>query len=461
MCGIVGYIGPKTATPLLIEGLKRLEYRGYDSAGIATMNGAGLESRKAKGKISMLEAVVEGAPVHGTVGIAHTRWATHGAPNECNAHPHHDCTGTIAVVHNGIIENYGALRQMLIQQGHKFESEPAPEGLAPLIEAARDDDPLEDAVIDALHLVEGTYGIAVISSKDPDKIVCARKGSPLLIGLGENEYYVASDVAAILQHTRQVVYLDDGEMGVLTRSGYEVLDLNARRISKGVSRIDWSLDEIEKGGYDHFMLKEIFEQPNTIQETMRGRLIVEEGFSKLGGLNLTKEELLAIDQIVITACGTSWHSGLIGEMYIEELARIRCEVEYASEFRYRNPIVTNTTLCTVISQSGETADTLAAMREAKRRGAKTLGLVNVVGSTIAREDHGGIYLHAGPEIGVASTKAFTSQVIALALLTLKLGRRRSLSVVKGREIAQAMLGLPEQIQSILDRAHEIETIADR
>jgi len=462
MCGIVGYVGPKTASPLLIEGLKRLEYRGYDSAGIATMNGAGLETRKAKGKISMLEAVVQGAPVHGTVGIAHTRWATHGPPNECNAHPHHDCTNTIAVVHNGIIENYGALRQMLINQGHTFQSETDTEVLAHLIEAAMgDDESLEDAVIDALHLVEGTYGIAVISSRDPDKIVAARKGSPLLLGLGEGEYYVASDVAAILQHTRQVVYLDDGEMGVLTRGGYEVLDLNARRIRKGVSRIDWDLDQIEKGGFDHFMLKEIFEQPQTIQNTMRGRLVVDEGFSKLGGLNLTRQQMLELDRIIITACGTSWHSGIIGELYIEELARIPVEVEYASEFRYRNPIVTKNTLCIVISQSGETADTLAAMREAKRRGARTLGLVNVVGSTIAREDDGGIYLHAGPEIGVASTKAFTSQVIALALLTLKLGRLREMSVVRGRQIAQAMLKLPEQIQSILDRASEIEALAER
>ena len=461
MCGIVGYIGSKTATPLLIEGLKRLEYRGYDSAGIATMNGAGLETRRAKGKISMLEAVVEGSPVHGTVGIAHTRWATHGAPNECNAHPQHDCTNTIAVVHNGIIENYGALRQMLIKQGHTFQSETDTEVIAHLIEAAMEDDPLEDAVIDALHLVEGTYGIAVISSRDPDKIVAARKGSPLLLGLGENEFYVASDVAAILQHTRQVVYLDDGEMGVLTRNGYEVLDLNARRVRKGVSRIDWDLDQIEKGGFDHFMLKEIFEQPQTIQNTMRGRLVVDEGFSKLGGLNLTRQQMLDLDRIVITACGTSWHSGLIGELYLEELARIPVEVEYASEFRYRNPIVTKNTLCVVISQSGETADTLAAMREAKRRGARTLGLVNVVGSTIAREDDGGIYLHAGPEIGVASTKAFTSQVIALALLTLKLGRLREMSVVKGRQIAQAMLRLPEQIQSILDRAPELEALAER
>jgi glucosamine--fructose-6-phosphate aminotransferase (isomerizing) len=460
MCGIVGYVGGRGATGLLIEGLKRLEYRGYDSAGIAMSNGHGLETRRAKGKISTLESVVNSRPIHGTIGIAHTRWATHGPPNEGNAHPHTDCTKTIAVVHNGIIENYSALRKMLKMQGHTFSSETDTEVLAHLIEAAFDGK-LEDAVIDALNLVEGTYGIAVISSRDPDKIVCARKGSPLLIGLGDGEFYVASDVAAILQHTRQVVYLDDGEMGVLTRNGYEVLDLNARRVSKGVSRIDWSLDEIEKGGYDHFMLKEIFEQPNTIQETMRGRLVVEEGFSKLGGLNLSREDLLSLDQVIITACGTSWHSGLIGEMYIEELARIRTETEYASEFRYRNPIVTDKTLCIVVSQSGETADTLAAMREAKRRGAKTLGLVNVVGSTIAREDNGGIYLHAGPEIGVASTKAFTSQVIALALLTLKLARLRNMSVVKGREVAEAMLALPAQVRAILDNASAVETIAER
>jgi glucosamine--fructose-6-phosphate aminotransferase (isomerizing) len=460
MCGIVGYVGSKGATSLLIEGLKRLEYRGYDSAGIAMSNGHGLQTRKAKGKISTLENVVTGNPIEGSVGIAHTRWATHGQPNETNAHPHTDCTNSIAVVHNGIIENYSALRKMLKMQGHTFKSETDTEVLAHLIEAAFDGK-LEDAVIDALNLVEGTYGIAVISTKDPDKIVCARKGSPLLIGLGENEYYVASDVAAILQHTRQVVYLDDGEMGVLTRDGYEVLDLNARRVKKGVSRIDWSLDEIEKGGYDHFMLKEIFEQPNTIQETMRGRLVVEEGFSKLGGLNLSRDELLSFDQVILTACGTSWHSALIGELYIEELARIRTEVEYASEFRYRNPIINDKTLCVVVSQSGETADTLAAMREAKKRGAKTLGLVNVVGSTIAREDNGGIYLHAGPEIGVASTKAFTSQVIALALLTLKLARLRHMSVLKGRELAEAMLALPAQIQSILDSAGEIEKIAER
>jgi len=459
MCGIVGYIGQREATPLLVDGLKRLEYRGYDSAGVSLMNGRGLETRKAKGKIAMLETAIGNEPIHGKVGIAHTRWATHGPPNECNAHPHTDCTGTISVVHNGIIENYGPLRAMLKKTGHTFVSDTDTEVLAHLIEAAFDGN-LEEAVIDALALVEGTYGIAVISANDPEKIVAARKGSPLLIGIGEGENYVASDVAAILQYTRQVVYLDDGEMAIVTRDGYRVCDLNAQTVKKGVSRIDWDLDQIEKGGFEHFMLKEIFEQPQTIQNTMRGRLVTEEGFSKLGGLNLTKEELQNLDQVIITACGTSWHSALIGEMMIEDNARIRCEVEYASEFRYRNPIVSDRTLCVVISQSGETADTLAAMREAKRRGAKTLGLVNVVGSTIAREDDGGIYLHAGPEIGVASTKAFTSQVIALALLTLKLGRLRNMSVVQGREIAQAMEALPDQIQHILDRAKEIEKIAE-
>ena len=460
MCGIVGYVGPRVATQVLIDGLKRLEYRGYDSAGVALQNGKGIETRKAAGKIAALEAAVLSDPIEGTSGIAHTRWATHGAPNECNAHPHHDCTGTIAVVHNGIIENFGVLRKMLENDGHTFVSETDTEVLAHLIEAAFDGN-LEEAVIDSLHLVEGTYGIAVVSSKDPGKIVAARKGSPLLLGLGDGENFLASDAAAILQYTREVVYLDDGEMAVITKDSYKVFDLQAKALTKGVSKIDWDLDMIEKGGFEHFMLKEIFEQPTTITNTMRGRLVTEQGFSKLGGLNLSKEDLDNIDNVVITACGTSWHSALIGELLIEELARIPVEVEYASEFRYRNPIITARTLCIVISQSGETADTLAAMREAKRRGAKTLGLVNVVGSTIAREDDGGVYLHAGPEIGVASTKAFTSQVIALLLLTLKLARRHNLSLESGREIAQAMERLPGQVKQILDRAKDIEAVADQ
>jgi glutamine---fructose-6-phosphate transaminase (isomerizing) len=459
MCGIVGYIGPRIATPLLIEGLKRLEYRGYDSAGVAIMNGKGLETRRVAGKISRLESVVAQHPVHGSTGIAHTRWATHGAPTEGNAHPHKDCKNEIAVVHNGIIENGAALRKTLEERGHKFTSETDTEVLAHLIEELFDGN-LEEAVIQALLKVEGTYGIAVVSSTDPDKIVAARKGSPLLVGLGENEYFVASDVSAILAHTRQVVYLDDGDLAVLSRDGYRIIDLNATTLEKKVSKIDWDLGQIERGGFAHFMLKEIFEQPETVANTMRGRLLLEEGTSKLGGLNLSDDELLAFDNIVITACGTSWHSALIGEAMIEELTRVPVEVEYASEFRYRNPIVNERTLCIVISQSGETADTLAAMREAKRRGARTLGIVNVVGSTIAREADGGIYIHAGPEIGVASTKAFTSQVIALLLFTLKLGRLRDMSILRGREIIEAMQALPAQIKAILDRAEDLEALAE-
>ncbi|MEP6764226.1 MAG: glutamine--fructose-6-phosphate transaminase (isomerizing) [Gemmatimonadaceae bacterium] len=459
MCGIVGYVGNRIATPVLVEGLKRLEYRGYDSAGVAIMNGKGVETRKAAGKISRLEAVVAANPSNGTLGIAHTRWATHGPPTETNAHPHMSQDNTIAVVHNGIIENATVLKASLQERGYVFRSDTDSEVLAHLIEVAYAGN-LEAAVIEALHQVEGAYGIAVISSREKDKIVAARKGSPLLIGLGENEYYVASDASAILAYTREVVYLDDGDVAVITRDGYKVLDLDSTALNKPVSRIDWDLTQIERGGYAHFMLKEIFEQPTTVENTMRGRLILEEGFSKLGGLNISREDLLKIDNIVITACGTSWHSALIGELMIEELCRIPVEVEYASEFRYRNPIITPNTLCIVISQSGETADTLAAMREAKRRGARTLGIVNVVGSTIAREDDGGIYVHAGPEIGVASTKAFTSQVIALALFTLKLARLRDLSVERGRQIAQALADLPAQIQSILDRAEEIEELAE-
>jgi glucosamine--fructose-6-phosphate aminotransferase (isomerizing) len=447
------------ATPLLLEGLKRMEYRGYDSAGVAVMNGSGVETRKAAGKISQLERALATSPVNGDTGIGHTRWATHGVPNECNAHPHVDCKGDIAVVHNGIIENSGTLRKGLEARGHEFASETDTEVIAHLIEEAFDEN-LEDAVIEALWQIEGTYGIAVVSSKDKNKIVAARKGSPLLIGLGDGEYYVASDVSAILAQTREVVYLDDGDVAVLTRDGYTILNQRAQQLERGVSKIDWDLDQIERGGFDHFMLKEIFEQPATVENAMRGRLLPDQGTSKLGGLNMTDEELLKFDNILITACGTSWHSALIGEHMLESLARIPVEVEYASEFRYRNPVVSDKTLCIVISQSGETADTLAAMREAKSRGARTYGIVNVVGSTIARESDGGIYVHAGPEIGVASTKAFTSQVIALLLFTLKLARLRNLSMVDGKEIIQQLQELPSKIQNILDRAGEVEKIAE-
>ncbi len=459
MCGIVGYVGPRIATPLLIEGLKRLEYRGYDSAGVAILNGKGVETRKAAGKISQLESLVALSPVHGTLGIAHTRWATHGAPNQMNAHPHVDCEEQIAVVHNGIIENASALKEALADLGHTFRSDTDTEVLAHLIEEFYSGN-LEEAVIAALHKVEGTYGIAVVCEQEPNKIVAARKGSPLLVGLGDGEYFIASDVSAILAHTREVVYLDDGDLAVLERDGYRIIDMSSAPQSKTVSRIDWDLDMIERGGFAHFMLKEIFEQPTTIENTMRGRLLPDEGTAKLGGLNLTDDELLHFDNIVLTACGTSWHSALIGEMMLEDMARIPVEVEYASEFRYRNPIITDRTLCIVLSQSGETADTLAAMREAQRRGARALGIVNVVGSTIARESDGGIYIHAGPEIGVASTKAFTCQVTALALLALKLGRLRNVGVVDGIEVVEAMQKLPSQLQHILDHAAEIEEIAE-
>ncbi len=463
MCGIIGYIGPKQATPLLIEGLRRMEYRGYDSAGIALIGsslGTGVEVRRAAGKIAKLEAAITAHPVSGHVGIGHTRWATHGPPNEKNAHPHLSDDNSVAVVHNGIIENASVLRGALEELGYEFRSDTDTEVIAHLVQELFDGS-LEEAVIHALRKLEGTYGIAVVCSNDPGKVVAARKGSPLLIGVGNGENFLASDASAILAHTRQVVYLDDGDVAVIERDGYRVIDLNATPLPRTVDRIDWDLAEIERGGYAHFMLKEIFEQPQSVENTMRGRLILEDGTAKLGGLNLSHEDLLRIDNIIITACGTSWHSALIGELLIEELARIPVEVEYASEFRYRNPIVTERTLCIVMSQSGETADTLAAMREAKRRGARTLGLVNVVGSTIAREDDGGVYLHAGPEIGVASTKAFTSQVVALALFTLKLARKRDLSVVRGREIAQALAALPAQIQAVLDTAPAVELIAEK
>src|SRR5436305_2541775 len=419
------------------------------------MNGRGVENRKAAGKISELERALATSPVEGDMGIGHTRWATHGVPNECNAHPHIDCKGEIAVVHNGIIENSGTLKQGLQARGHKFASETDTVVIAHLIEEAFDGN-LEDAVIEALWQIEDTYAIAVVSSLDPDKIVAARKGSPLLIGLGNGEYYVASDVSAILAHTREVVYLDDGDVAVLTREGYTVLNQRAQQLERRVSKIDWDLDQIERGGFDHFMLQEIFEQPATVENCMRGRLLPAQGTSKLGGLNMTDEEMLRFDHVLITACGTSWHSALIGEHMLETLARIPVEVEYASELRYRNPIVTDRTLCIVISQSGETADTLAAMREAKSRGARTYGIVNVVGSTIARESDGGIYVHAGPAIGVTTTKAFTSQVIALLLFTLKLARLRNLSMVQGKDIIQHMQELPGKIKQILDHTPEFE-----
>jgi glucosamine--fructose-6-phosphate aminotransferase (isomerizing) len=460
MCGIVGYVGPRQAAEILIAGLKRMEYRGYDSSGIAVVNGDGLKIAKQAGKLSALEKSLVGAMPSGTLGIGHTRWATHGAPTTPNAHPHTDQSGKIAVIHNGIIENSGAIRKALEQRGHLFRSETDTEVLAHLIGECYQGD-LEEAVAAALREVEGAYGIAVISADQPDTIVAARKGSPLLVGVGDGEWFIASDASAVLAHTRSVIYLDDGEMVVLTRKGYHVRDLAATRIEKPVNKIEWDLSTVERGGYAHFMLKEIFEQPESVRNTMRGHLLEEEGTARVTGLNLTDDDIKRITRVVITACGTSWHAGLIGETLLEEWARIPVEVEYASEFRYRNPVLDERTLVIGISQSGETADTLAAIREAKRKGARTVGVVNVVGSTIAREVDGGIYLHAGPEVGVASTKAFTSQVTALAMIALRFARLRNLSILQGREIIQALKGIPDKIQSILERAHEVEALAER
>ena len=460
MCGIVGYIGPRQAAGLLLEGLRRLEYRGYDSAGIAVVNGRGLKIMKAAGKLSVLEGELTQNMPLGTIGIGHTRWATHGAPTTTNAHPHTDQSGRIAVIHNGIIENSGAIRKALEQRGHTFKSETDTEVLAHLVGELYQGN-LEEAVAAALKDVDGAYGLAFISSEEPGVLVAARKGSPLLIGVGENEWFVASDASPLQQYTRSVVYLDDGEMAVLTREGYRVRNLESTRISKEVNQIDWDLGQVERGGYAHFMHKEICEQAESLRNTLRGHLLEEEGTARVSGLNMSDEELKQIERIIITACGTSWHSGIIGEYMLEEMARIPVEVEYASEFRYRNPVVDPKTLVIGISQSGETADTLAAIREAKRRGARTIGLVNVVGSTIAREVDGGIYLHAGPEIGVASTKAFTSQVAALALITLRIARLRNLSILQGREFIRALQRLPGQVTQILERSSEIERLADR
>jgi glutamine---fructose-6-phosphate transaminase (isomerizing) len=460
MCGIVGYIGPRQAAGLLLEGLRRLEYRGYDSAGIAVVNGRGLKIMKAAGKLSVLESeLLENMP-QGTIGIGHTRWATHGAPTTTNAHPHTDQSGRIAVIHNGIIENSASIRKALEQRGHSFKSDTDTEVLAHLVGEFYHGN-LEEAVANALRDVEGAYGLAFISSEEPGVIVAARNGSPLLVGVGENEFFVASDASPLLEHTRAVVYLDDGEMVVLTRDGYRVRNLETARISKPVNQIDWDLATVERGGYAHFMLKEICEQAESLCNTLRGHLLEEEGTARVSGLNLTDDELKQFERVIITACGTSWHSGIIGEYMLEEMARLPVEVEYASEFRYRNPVVDPKTLVIGISQSGETADTLAAIREAKRRGGRTVGLVNVVGSTIAREVDGGIYLHAGPEIGVASTKAFTSQVAALALITLRIARLRNLSILQGREFIKALQRLPGQVSQILERSHEIEALADR
>jgi glucosamine--fructose-6-phosphate aminotransferase (isomerizing) len=460
MCGIVGYVGYRQALPILMAGLKRLEYRGYDSAGVALLTDDGLSVTKSVGKIAALEQAIGGREFNSYRGIAHTRWATHGEPNEVNAHPHTDTNAEIALVHNGIIENFRALREYLRRQGVTLRTDTDTEVLAHLVRLHYEGC-LTTAVRNALTQVEGTYGIAVLSSLHPDRLVVARMGSPLVIGLGEGENFVGSDVSPMIEHTNRVVYLEDGEIGTVSPEEYTVTTIGNVKITPSIEEISWSLDEIEKEGYDHFMLKEIHEQPDTVRNAMRGRTSDEEGIARLNGLNLQYDELRRIRRVVITACGTSWHAGLIGEYLIEELARIPVEVEYASEFRYRSPIFDDETVLLAVSQSGETADTLAAMREAKKHSVTALGIVNVVGSTIARESNGGVYIHAGPEIGVASTKAFTSQVTALSLIATLMGRMRALSVQQGQELIGAIRKIPEQMERILQREDEIKEIARR
>ncbi|HEX4600981.1 MAG TPA: glutamine--fructose-6-phosphate transaminase (isomerizing) [Gemmatimonadales bacterium] len=458
MCGIVGYVGSRDATPVLLDALARLEYRGYDSAGVAVLNGGGVETRKLAGRIGGLRDLLARSPLRGHCGIGHTRWATHGAPNERNAHPHADCTGTLALVHNGIIENAELLRARLARTGHRFATDTDTETLTHLIE----DTPgatLEERVIAALPHVEGTYGLAIVAQNDPGKIVVARRGSPLLIGVGEGEFLVASDANAVLPHTRSVVYLNDGDIAVLTAAGYRVLDGDARVQARAVDAIAWDLETLGLGPYEHFMLKEICEQPDTVRATLRGRLLPADGDARLNGLNLPPARCTRVRRIVIIACGTSWHAGLVGRHVLEELAGIPVSVEYASEYRYRKRVPFPGTLTVAISQSGETADTLEALRAAKAAGSTVIGIVNVVGSTIAREADGGIYLHAGPEVGVASTKAFTSQLAALLLLALHLGRARGLPLAAGRQLAEQLAALPDLVARTLELEPEVRALA--
>ncbi|MBN2730795.1 MAG: glutamine--fructose-6-phosphate transaminase (isomerizing) [Balneolaceae bacterium] len=462
MCGIVGYIGDKKASDIIIKGLERLEYRGYDSAGIALVNGV-LEIKKGKGKVANLKKMVRDHPMNGNVGVGHTRWATHGAPNDINSHPHVSKSGNIALVHNGIIENYVTLKKELQSKGHTFYSDTDTEVVVQLIEEiyqnGKDID-FEQAVQLALKQIVGTYGLAILHEKEPDQIIVARKGSPLLIGVGEGEMFIASDASPIVEHTQKVVYLDDGEMAIINKDGYEVKTIDDVVLTKEVHELSLSLEEIEKKGYPHFMLKEIFEQPESIADCLRGRLDLENNTIQLGGLVDVIDQLTDAKRLIIAACGTSWHSALLGEYLIEHLAKIPVEVEYASEFRYREQLIGEGDVMLVISQSGETADTLAALREAKERGALVLGICNVVGSTIARETHAGVYTHAGPEIGVASTKAFTAQVSVLIMIAILLGQKRNaISEDYATKLIQELNRIPQKVKQILDNGDTLEDMA--
>ena len=463
MCGIVGYIGYRDSVPILLKGLKRLEYRGYDSAGIALVRDKKLSYLKKAGKVSQLQSLVDDTPMQGFIGLAHTRWATHGEPNDINAHPHVDHTGKIALVHNGIIENFGTLKRVLEDQGVAFTSDTDSEVLVQLISALYYNGntiTFEEAVRGALQEVVGAYGIVAVCTDEPDTLIAARLGSPLVLGIGEGEYFLASDASPIVEHTRNVIYLDDGEMVKLTQNEHVISEIHSKNIvTKKLNEIDLSIEEIEKGGFPHFMLKEIYDQRHSITDTMRGRLNLDDGIIHLGGIADIIPNLLSTSRIYIVACGTSWHAGLIGKQLIENYAHVPVHVEYASEFRYRNAIIDSNTVLIAISQSGETADTLAAIRKAKELGALTLGICNVVGSTIARETDSGIYTHAGPEIGVASTKAFTAQVTVLTLLALMLGQKLGIAKDRGQNLINALNRIDEDVATILQNFGQIKAVA--
>jgi glutamine---fructose-6-phosphate transaminase (isomerizing) len=451
MCGIVGYIGPKKVVPVIIDGLRKLEYRGYDSAGVAVVDSSGkLHIRRAPGKLRNLEEAIQNSPIEGTYGIGHTRWATHGRPTEENAHPHRDCTGQYVVVHNGIIENYLELKEKLQHEGHKFVTETDTEIVAHLVEKYAKDFPFEEAVRKTLKDLRGIYSLVFLSAKDPQKLVAARIGPPSVIGLGDGEYFVASDIPALLQHTRSMFFLADGDVAVLTRDGVRVTDLDGQPVDRPAQHVAWDPIMAEKGGYKHFMQKEIFEQPRAVRETLLGRISQDTGKVFLDDMQISGQQFREFQNVRVVACGTSWHAGLAGKFMIERLARIPVEVDYGSEFRYRDPILDSKTLTVCISQSGETADTLAAQREAKQKGSPTLAICNVKGSMITRESAGAILTHAGPEIGVASTKAFTAQISALLLLASYLGQiRGKLSIDDARELMLESLRIPHKMETIL------------
>ena len=462
MCGIVGYIGKKNSLPIILEGLKRLEYRGYDSAGVSVINNKNtLINYKKAGRVEEMELAIDKDKFTGTIGIGHTRWATHGVPNDINAHPHFDMDETIYIVHNGIIENYKELKSKLTEEGYKFRSDTDTEVLANLMNFFfRQTKNFEESVRMALTQVIGTYGLACLCSKEPDKIIIARNGSPLLLGIGNEETLVSSDASAIINYTKNVVYLEEGDFAILTKNGFKIKTLDAQRIFREAKEIDFLVESVEKGGFDHFMLKEICEQPDTIQNTYRGRINFSTGVAKLGGLEPVFDKMLKAKRFIITACGTAWHAGLVGEYMLEQFCRIPVEVEYASEFRYRYPIINSDDVVILISQSGETADTLAALREAKKFGATTIGIVNVIGSTIAREVDAGTYVHAGPEIGVASTKAFTSQVMSLALITMMIANEKGTMDTKAlKEFSDELKSIPSKIQKMIDMRDEYKEAA--